>query len=182
MHRARRLVATTTMVALTLIGAGCGVEAGHQATTTTTITTTTAPKKTRGPGAQATIDQLTTTYRNLGFSGKDSKCLAEGLYDQFGSGANPMDQSALMDVVNQCNVDTSKILKTLGGGSPEDVMRRSLIVGFKSTGMTEKQASCMADAFVEQFGTDMSAATDAGKLQGLMQKCDVDPSKLRPGG
>ena len=177
MHRARRLVATTAIVALTLIGAGCGVEAGHQATAATTT-----PGKTRAPGEQEAINQMTKTYKDLGFSDKDSKCLADGMYGLLGGGANAMDTSALMDVVNQCNIDTSEIMKHLGGGSMPDIMRRSLVAGFKNSGMTDKQAGCLADAFIDEFGTDLSAATDAGKMQDLMAKCDIDPSTLRPGG
>lgn len=59
-------------------------------------------------------------------------------------------------------------------GFDEDTFRDSLALGFESAGLTEEQAQCVADGYIEEFGTDTGSATDYTAMLDLFTACDVD--------
>ena len=197
MRRIRPLVLAT--VALLALGtAACGVEAGDAAsdiTTTSTAataggttgglstpsttedkdTTTTAPSKERSPEDQAVVDQMATAYEELGLSPEESDCLASGVFDIIDGGGDAMDTSAIMDVVNDCDIPMSKLSQIGSGtdGTFEAGFKKGIIISLKQAGLTEEQASCVADAYVEKFGTDMTASRNANQMRPLLRGCGV---------
>lgn len=202
----RRFLVPLTFAALALTAASCGVDAGDQASSTATSTTepsstatftpgdpsTTKPDTTEPdtttpqdltPEQEAAIESMTETYKAMGLSDEDSACLAEGMAGLIGEGTSPTSSPDVMDIINDCNIsmDTlNQLGESAGGdGTLEDGMRFGLETSLKQAGLTDEQASCMADAYIEEYGTDASAATDPAKLQPLMAGCDVKPSDLR---
>ncbi|MCU1498650.1 MAG: hypothetical protein JWM47_2603 [Acidimicrobiales bacterium] len=80
--------------------------------------------------------------------------------------------------------------RTIGTVSiPPDMLepvREQLELGFKAAGLTDDQARCLADAYIEDFGTDLGAAADTATMLDLFTTCDISPSDLGgkggPGG
>ena len=71
---------------------------------------------------------------------------------------------------------------SLPGGMDEDFFKKQLEVGFKSAGLDDKQAACLADAYVKEFGTDTGSAGDFNAMLDLFTGCGIDPSELGGGG
>lgn len=66
-------------------------------------------------------------------------------------------------------------------GVDEQTIKDQLVAGFKTLGLTDKQAKCMADAYTRDFGT-ASGTPDYSKILNLLSTCNIDPSKLGAGG
>lgn len=207
MARSPRIAALLLVPVLALGAAACGVEAGEEGSSLvvdastatsapapegapsttapdddTTTTTTTAdepaddPADPMGDGEQA----MTDAYVAMGFTEEEASCLADQITSA-GTDFDPADATAMMDMLNQCDISMSRMMDVtegLGGGDPEETMRESLKAGFIATGLSEEEASCVADAFVEEFGTDAASASDPSVLMGLFGDCGVDPSSI----
>lgn len=196
MHTTRRVVTATACVLLAAaLFTGCGVSAGEQSssgstgstsssdgsTTTAPDTTTTTPED-LSPTEQAMVDRAKDVYVELGMDPDDADCLARGIVGAAaGEGQmDPTDTGALMDIVNECDIDMSEIAD-LGSDNGLDSMEDGLKFGMEKSleaeGLTKKEAECVAGAFVDKYGTDMSAMQDPTKVAPLMEGCNVDPSK-----
>ena len=193
MHTARRAAtATACLLLAALVFTGCGVDAGDQTTSGSTgsssssgssDSSTTAPSKDLSPIEEEAVDRAKDLYVDMGMDPDDAECLARGLVD---AGAvegtvDPSDTSAMMDIVNQCDIDMGD-LSSLGSengiSSMEDGVKFGLESSLKAAGLTDVQAECVAAAFVDEFGTDMSAMQDMDQITPLLEGCDVDPSTL----
>jgi len=198
----RSLSPLLLVAALTLTIASCGVDGGDDATglagdatttSTTSTTTSTAPEGSE-PDAPApdvpmpdvpipddAIKSLAEVYVEFGFTEDEATCLAEQLAGMGGGSVDPSDTGAMMDVMSQCDIPLSRLTEItgeLGDGSAEDTMRASLAAGLRASGLTDEQASCVADAFVAEFGADASSAGDPSVLTDLFAGCDVDPGLI----
>ena len=58
----------------------------------------------------------------------------------------------------------------------EEIFRDQLITSFEAGGLTRKQASCLADAYLKRFGTDVSSAGDRTAVLDLLSSCDISPT------
>ena len=58
----------------------------------------------------------------------------------------------------------------------EKIFRDQLIVSFEAGGLTGKQASCLADAYLKRFGTDVRSAGDRSVVLDLLSSCDISPT------
>jgi hypothetical protein len=205
MNRLGRAVLLPPVIAVSLFVAGCGVSSGDGAapkdtssntsnpsdagddTTTTEAepedTTTTEPAD-RTEADQAVIDMTVQTYMDLGLNEEDATCLAEGILDSMNSGGDPTNTSDVMDIVNECDIPISELAKIgeNAGGDMESGMKFGLETSLKNAGLTEEQASCVADAYVEEFGTDIAASQDASQMAPILEGCDVNPSDFSLGG
>ena len=60
----------------------------------------------------------------------------------------------------------------------KEAIREQLAIEFEAVGLTNKQATCLADAYVERFGTDISNANDVTELLDLLKGCKISISDL----
>jgi len=60
----------------------------------------------------------------------------------------------------------------------EDTFRDQLEQGFKTAGLTDAQAKCLADGYLEKYGTDVGSSSDTTKMLSLFTECGVTPSDL----
>lgn len=187
MTRKRRALTTLGSVAIALVLVSCGVEAGDAASPTASFkgdSTVTTIDRDLTTEQQQMADAMADAYRGLGFTDKESTCLAEGLAGSIGGVGSTPDVSAMMDIVNECDIPIDRLMEIQGGmgdGTPEGALKESLQAGFKVSGMTDEEASCVADAFIEKYGVDVEAMTDADKMASIAKDCGVDPSKIRTG-
>ncbi len=70
----------------------------------------------------------------------------------------------------------------MGDGTTEGALKESLATGFKASGMTDEEANCVADGFIQEYGVDVEAMLDADKMGPIADACGVDPTKITPGG
>lgn len=84
------------------------------------------------------------------------------------------DDTASDDTVAPDEPDDEITVPDLPEGFDEDTFRDSLAMGFESAGLTEEQANCVADGYIEEFGTDAGSATDYTAMLDLFTACDVD--------
>lgn len=192
------LLAIVLTALATLLVAGCGVSGGDDAqafepTSATTSTpgtdagpdrtTTTEAGKERSAEDQQMIDITKKTYMDLGMDEQDAECLAEGMVDTMNRGDDASDTGNIMDIVNECDISMDKLMD-IGkgaGGSITEGMKLGLSTSLENAGLSEEQATCVADAYIAEYGADASAAQDPEKLQPLMEQCDVDPGDFKPG-
>lgn len=179
-----RTLTVTGFAALALLLAACGVEAGDGAATTpTTSATTSAPERERTGVDQQVHDNLVNTYQDLGFTDDEAECLADGMSRAFDEDGAP-NPGAAISLFSDCNIPASRmgdIAEGLGGGSLDDTMRRSLIISLTNSGLSEPQATCVADAYVDEYGADATKMQDDAVLRELLQGCDVDPDDFNFG-
>lgn len=174
-----------------LVVAACGVDSGDQATETTAkATTTAAESSTTEPDStkpslsdadQEMVDIVVDTYVELGFTEEEATCLAEGLVGTMSDPTDTTDMNGIMDVVNDCDIDPARlgeIGEGLGGGSMEDGMKAGMEASFRNMGLTDDEASCLADAYIDEYGTDVGPAQDSDKLLPLLDACGLQPSDL----
>jgi hypothetical protein len=187
---ARRTTAAACAVLAALALASCGVDAGDQAATATatettaggSTATTAPPSKDLSPAEQEAVDRVTELYVDLGMDPDDAQCLAEGLAGSMET-LDPSDTEAMMDVVNQCDISMSELSQLgqdEGLDSMEDGLKFGLEASLEAEGLTSDQASCVADAFVDEFGSDVTAAQDPELMRPIFEDCGVDPA-LTPG-
>jgi hypothetical protein len=215
MTRPRRALAILGSLTVALLLVSCGVEAGDAAqapatrggngetsgtggtggtggsstTTSGSSPTTSAPTRSEDPSAPLTPEQqqlaetMATAYRNLGFTDEEATCLSEGIVASF-DGASP-DMTAMMDVVNQCDIPMDRLMEIQGGmgdGTPEGAFKESMAKGLEASGLSEEDATCIADGLVDEYGVDMEAMSDQSKVRPIADACGVDLSEIRPGG
>lgn len=174
MRSSVRLIAVAT-VAGALLLAGCGVEAGDGAATATTTTTEAVD-----PMQEQTRQLLEDTYEDLGFTAEESACLADALAGSIVPGETP-DITASMDAVNECGIDAERLLEfgeELGGGSMEDGVKAGMEASLRNAGLTDEQAACVADSFIDEFGADTGSLGDPSQLDQFFERCGV----TLPGG
>lgn len=193
MTRSRRALATVAALGVALLLVSCGVEAGDAATPTsggsTTSGTTSGSTTPTDPGADLTPEQrqladtMAKAYKDLGFTDEEATCLSEGIAGTM-DGSTP-DMSGLMDVVNQCDIPIDRLMEiqgSMGDGSADSAFKESMATGLEASGLSEEDATCVADKLVDQYGMDIEALTDPQKVQPIAEDCGVDPSSIRPGG
>lgn len=176
---------------ITLGSVACGVKGGDSAITPkpsedakTTTTTSRDNSSTTTEAATPPVDDealqaLSEAYLEMGFTEDEASCLAE----QISSMANvdPSDTSALMDMINECDIPMSRLTEitgNLGGTDPDEAYKNSFAAGLKASGLSDSEADCVAEAFVEEFGVDPSKAADLSALTSLFTQCGVDPTKI----
>lgn len=172
MRSSVRLIA---VAAGALLLAGCGVEAGDGAATATTTTT-----EALDPLQEQTRQLLEDTYRDLGFTPEESACLADALSGTIVPGEAP-DATASMDALNECGLDAERLLEfseELGGTSMEDGMKAGIEASLGNLGLTDEQAACVADSFIDEFGTDTGSMGDPSQFEQFFEQCGV----TLPGG
>ena len=193
MTRSRRALATVASLGVALLLVSCGVEAGDAATPTsgssTTSGSTSGSTTPTDPGADLTPEQqqladtMAKAYKDLGFTDEEATCLSEGIAGTM-DGSTP-DMSGLMDVVNQCDIPIDRLMEiqgSMGDGSADSAFKESMATGLEASGLSEEDATCVADKLVDQYGMDIEALTDPQKVQPIAEDCGVDPSSIRPGG
>jgi CRISPR/Cas system type I-B associated protein Csh2 (Cas7 group RAMP superfamily) len=193
--RARLALPLSAVALSVLLVAGCGVSEGDESSQTTatteapatteaedTTTTTTAPEDDSDDDGelseedQAAIEAMVEVYTGFGFTEEEATCLAEGVADLTGEDIDsfdPTDTASIMDLINECDIPISK-LNELGAntdGSMEGGFKLGLQSSLEQQGLTEEQAQCVADGYVEQFGTDVSASQDPQKMVPLFESC-----------
>ena len=190
MTRKRRALTTLGSVAIVLVLVSCGVEAGdavgsNGSSTAGTDSTTTTVDRNLTAEQQQMADTMSDAYRDLGFTDEESSCLAEGIAGSIdGGGSATPDLSGMMDVINECDIPMDRLMEIQGGmgdGTTEGALKESLETGFKASGMTDEQASCVADGFISKYGVDVEAMLDAEKMGPIAEDCGVDPSKIKTG-
>ncbi len=189
MTRKRHALTTLGSMAIAVVLVSCGVDAGDAASPSgTTPPVSGSPRTTVDtnltPEQQQMADTMAGAYRDLGFTDEESSCLGEGLAGSLGVGEATPDISRMMDVINGCDIPMDRLMEIQGGmgdGTTDGAMKESLKTGFKASGMTDEEASCVADAFIEKYGLDAAAMMDADKLASIAEGCDVDPSKIKVG-
>jgi hypothetical protein len=192
--RSRLALTFSALSVSALLIAGCGVsegddsaandttttEAEAEETTTTEAetddTSTTVPDEELSEESQAAVDAMVEVYTGFGFTEEEATCLAEGVADIAGDdfeNFDPSDTTSIMDVINECDIPISK-LNNLGAntdGTMEGGFKLGLQSSLEQQGLTPEQAQCVADGYVEQFGTDVSASQDAEKMVPLFESC-----------
>lgn len=73
-------------------------------------------------------------------------------------------------------------MSTLPPGFDEEALKEQIALGFESAGLTPEQADCLAEAYVDEYGTDTSAAGDFDAIFEILAGCDVSPTDLAGGG
>jgi hypothetical protein len=162
-----------------VIVAGCGVQAGDDAPRDST-TSTIAPDEPDepddlSPTDDSAIAQMREVYRELGFTDEEADCLAQAMSDLVDEGTvlEPDDTTALMDVLNQCDISLSRMTE-LGedaGGTVEDGFESGVAASLRAQGLTSEQAACVAAAYVDRYGTDPSFGSDPDAMAPLLEDC-----------
>lgn len=186
-RRARALLAP---FGVALLLASCGVDAGDAAPAPSTggAGPTTSIDRDLTPEQQALADQMADAYESLGFTEEEATCLSEGLAGSvdpsggFGGDVTSPDATAMMDILNQCDIAMDRLMDIQGGmgdGSLEGTMQESLAAGLQAGGLSEDEANCVAEGFIEEFGSDYEGAMDDPDAFGpIFEDCGVDPSAV----
>lgn len=70
---------------------------------------------------------------------------------------------------------------SLPPGVDEEQIKDQLATGFKSLGLNDTEATCLADAYIREFGVT-TGTPDTSKIIDLFAECDIDPTKIGAGG
>ena len=173
--RTRRALAVFGSVGVAFLLLSCGVDAGDAATSSSI-----SASEDLSPAKQAMVERATKLYVDLGLDPDDAECLARGIVE-YGGTLDPTDSGQMMDIVNECDIPISELNqlgKDQGLTSMEDGVKFGLEASLKDLGLTDEEASCVADAFVEEYGTDVSAGQDLDKMRPIFEGCDVDPTQI----
>lgn len=172
-----------------LLLAACGVSEGDDAapsstsSSTTDDTTTSAPADDepaddpeRSPSEEEAIDSMADVYTELGLNEDQARCMAEGLFDVMGEGSMAIpDETATMDLINECDISISELLEL--GGQTDGTLEGGFVFGLKTSlenqGLSEDEAQCVAEAYLEEYGPDPSAGQDPAALAPLFEACGV---------
>ncbi|QXC62155.1 hypothetical protein KSP35_04920 [Aquihabitans sp. G128] len=147
----------------------------------TTGPTSTTVERGLNPTQRQMAATMTKTYTDLGLDPDDARCLGEAIARDYGD----VDQAKVLDLISSCGISTSdlaRIAGEMGATTPADGAKAGLTASLESQGLSEEDATCVADAFVAEHGVDITAAQDPAVVKDLLEGCDVDPSDLRPGG
>jgi hypothetical protein len=171
----RPLVLILVAVVAVLV-AGCGVQAGDDGSSGSTTSTAAADAPDDVTATdEAAIDRMREVYRNLGFTEEEADCLATAMSDLVDQGTmlEPDDTTALMDVLNECDISLSRMTELGGGtgGTGEDGFKAGIEASLRAQGLTPDQASCVADAYVERYGTDPTRGSDPEAVAPLLDDC-----------
>lgn len=149
---------------------------------TSDTTTTDDTSSDLTPEQQKMANQLASVYEKLGLDADKAACLGRELAPRFEQGdiTDMSDSGPIMEAVNACDISMAELAEIglAGDGTPEGSFKVGLETAFEEAGMTAEQASCVADGYVEKYGTDAGAASDPQKMIALFQSCGVDPSTL----
>ena len=191
--RHRAIPVALALLAAATLGA-CGVSSGEAAGgdggDSSRTSTTEAPSEGETgreltTEEQEAADALVGLYQDFGFSEDQARCVAEGLIGTYGIDSVPDDPTAAAtDLFNECDItasDLGGIEDSMGGDSVDDTLRSGLVAAFEAQGLTTAQAECVADGYVEEFGTDVSSMGDPSALEGVFASCDVEASDLLGG-
>ncbi len=188
MTRKRRALTALGSLAIALVLVGCGVEAGDAVSSDPSDTpgssSGTTVDRDLTPQQQEMADTMADAYRGLGFTDDEATCVAEGLAGTVGPDGAMGDLSGMMDVINECDIPMDRLMDIQGGigdGTPEGALKESLESGLKVSGLSDEEASCVADGFVSEYGVDVEAMIDPEKMGPIAEDCDVDPSKIATG-
>lgn len=61
-------------------------------------------------------------------------------------------------------------------------LKETIVAGFKSFGLSDAEANCLADAYLDEFGASAGATPEAREVFDLFAQCDIDPTSLGGGG
>ena len=89
------------------------------------------------------------------------------------SGPPPTDSAAPTATATCGTTDT-----TTGFEMGDEVMRDALIQGFVSIGLTDEQATCLADGYIELGLTDVNASPDVTQMMDLFTECGISLEDL----
>ena len=67
---------------------------------------------------------------------------------------------------------------TTGFELGDEVMRDALIQGLVSIGLTDEQATCLADGYIELGLTDVNASPDVTQMMDLFTECGISLEDL----
>lgn len=70
---------------------------------------------------------------------------------------------------------------TTSDSSIDSATRAALVEGFKTIGLTQNQATCMADSYIDLGLTDPEAQPDASSIFDILAKCNVSLTDLSGG-
>ena len=88
-------------------------------------------------------------------------------------GDDPTDTTHPTDTTGGDTTDT-----TTGFEMGDEVMRDALIQGFVSIGLTDEQATCLADGYIELGLTDVNASPDVTQMMDLFTECGISLEDL----
>lgn len=179
----RTLLAATIAVVLL---AACGVSDGDDAasvapsdtSTSAPASTTEDPAAEEEPSAfdEEAVESMVDVYTELGLSEEQARCMAEGLVDAMGEESFDIaDQTATMDLINECDISMSELLEL--GGQTDGTLEGGFVLGLKTSlenqGLTEEEAQCVAEAYLDEYGPDPSVGQDPAALAPLFEACGV---------
>lgn len=175
----RTLAATVAVLLL----AACGVSDGDDAasvapepTSTTAAADDEAPEEEPSAFDEEAVDSMVDVYTDLGLDEDQARCLAEGLVDAMGEESFDIaDQTATMDLINECDISMSELLEL--GGQTDGTLEGGFVLGLKTSlenqGLSEDEAQCVAEAYLDEYGTDPTAGQDPAALAPLFEACGV---------
>jgi hypothetical protein len=169
-------------LAAALLLASCGVSEGDGAGSVrpNDDETTTAPPTSddgeRSAPEEEALQSMVDVYTDLGLREDQARCMAEGLFDAMGEGSFDIaDQTATMDLINECDITMSELLEL--GGQTDGTLEGGFVLGLKTSlenqGLSEDEATCVAEAYLDEYGPDPSAGQDPSVLAPLFEDCGV---------
>lgn len=69
---------------------------------------------------------------------------------------------------------------SLPPGVDEEQVKDQLATGFKSLGLNDEESTCLADAYIREFGLT-TGTPDTSKIIDLFAECGIDPTKIGGG-
>lgn len=191
MRPSLRTLTISGLAAAALLLGACGVEGGDASPAATTApatdgpssdrsTTTTAPDAPLSPREQQARDTLVETYTDMGFKPDEAECMADALTETLTEG-EALDPNDAMSLFNDCDIPASRmgeVMDELGGGSLSDTMRNALVTSLTNGGLSKEQATCVADAYIDEYGTDATSIQDPKVIEELFTTCKVDKGSL----
>ncbi len=159
----RPAVAVLAVVAVLAL-AGCGVEAGNEVASTAERATT----STTGPGGSEPDPD-----------GADDSDDAESPGDSDGGGSSTTAPRSTTEPD-----DTTTTTAAPGGGATiDDQVRDALIEGFESAGLTNEQATCLADGYIDlglidPDNVDAAEDLDVMEMMTMFSQCGISLEDL----
>jgi len=158
-----RLLTLLIAAVLTVVVVGCGVKTEDAG----------------GSSDVTVVDESTTT----GDSGEDSTTQVTAT-DQTAGTAGPSTTEPTTTepaTTEPATTEPATTAPSLPPGVDEEQIKDQLATGFKSLGLDDTEATCLADAYIREFGVT-TGAPDTSKMIDLFAECDIDPTKIGGGG